>query len=251
MQGIRPRVIRRASLALLAVASVGLAGCGGDARTPAATPPRTTATATPEASVPTRRVTFRAADGQRVTAEFTANGRRAPAVVLLHEIDGGYDQFDTFVPELHAAGFATLAYQSRDDVSELERLPDLTGAIDWLRGRRGVDRARIGAVGASIGALTGLVAIADSERGRLRAAVALSPVDSPELWDVQESGRYRPHDVLFISDEREASAVDNAIQGAIRSKAIVAEDPGHGVALLPQADVRDAVLSWLRQRVAG
>jgi dienelactone hydrolase len=242
---------RRTAAALVCAA---LAGCGGSddqaSQGAATATPTPTPSATPvAASVPSKAVSFEASDGRRVSGKFTPAGRHAPAVVLLHEIRGGMDQFDSFLPVLHDAGFATLAYTSRAELSETDRLPDLEGAVRWLRSRPGVDGSRIGVVGASIGASTAAVAIADAERRRLRAAVALSPPDTPDIFALQDKGRYRPHDVLFVSDKREASAVENARPGAVRSKAMVAPGAGHGVELLPLPSVRDAVVGWLRDRL--
>jgi dienelactone hydrolase len=242
-------------VAAFACAAVAVAGCGGSGDDDRAAAP--TATATPSATpppVPSRAVSFRASDGRRVAGKFapagrTPAGRNAPAVVLLHEIRGGMDQFDAFLPVLHEAGFATLAYTSRAELSETDRLPDLAGAIRWLRAQPGVDRNRIGLIGASIGASTATVAIADSERRRVRAAVALSPPDTPDVFALQDDGRYRPHDVLFVSDKGEASSVENARPGAMRSRAMVAPGAGHGVELLPLPAVRSAVLGWLRDRL--
>lgn len=239
-----------AALACAALAGCGEAGDDGAAAGtagPTSTPtPSAVATAPP---VPSRAVSFRASDGRRVRGRFAPAGRHAPAVVLLHEIRGGIDQFDDFVPVLHEAGFAALAYGSRAELSETDRLPDLAGAVRWLAAQPGVDRSRIGLVGASIGASTAVVAIADSQRKRLRAAVALSPPDTPDIFALQDKGRYRPHDVLFVSDRSEASAVANARPGAVRSKAMVAPGAGHGVELLPLPAVRQAVIGWLRERL--
>jgi hypothetical protein len=89
-----------------------LAGCGASEQRAAAPTPSATPTPTPSAP-PAQTVRFKAADGQPVTAQYTPAGDRAPAVVLLHEIRGGPDQWDPLVPLLHEAGFATLAYSSR------------------------------------------------------------------------------------------------------------------------------------------
>jgi alpha/beta hydrolase fold len=231
-----------------------LAGCGGDGEEPraatTATPaPTATATPAPPRAPRARPVRFRASDGKRVTGQYAAAGRNAPAVVLLHEIRGGPDQWDPLIPYLHDAGFATLAYQSRPFPLESKRLPDALGAIRWLRDRRDVDPERIALVGASIGASTAVVAMATGARETAGAAVALSPADSADIWALQDDDRYRPHDVLFVSDEREATSVEGMFDGAVRSKAIRSEAPGHGVALLPENGVRQALLAWLDDRV--
>ena len=104
-------------------------------------------------------------------------------------------------------------------------------------------------MGASIGASTAVFAMATGARATADAAVALSPADSADIWALQDDDRYRPHDVLFVSDKLEARSVNSMIDGAVRSDAIVSEESGHGVALLPEQGVRDALLAWLDERV--
>ena len=236
--------------AAFAIAS--LAGCGSDDESPAPRRAATTGAHATPAAPPAPRATavrFRAADGQPVTGKYRPAGGHAPAVVLLHEIRGGADQWDSFAGYLHDAGFATLAYQSRASALERERLPDAIAAIRWLRSRRDVDRRRIGLVGASIGASTTVLAMATAARTTADAAVALSPPDSADIWALQDDDRYRPHDMLLVSDERESSSAEGMLAGAIRSKAMRSANPGHGVALLAEAGVRDALLAWLKERV--
>jgi hypothetical protein len=233
--------VRRA--VVVAFAALAVAGCGGDDVKPA---PREQAPAPPRAET----VRFKASDGRAVSARYTpAAGDRAPAVVLLHEIRGGPDQWDTLVPDLHEAGFATLAYESRASVMERNRVRDVLGAVRWLRRRPDVDRGRLALVGASIGASTTVFAMASGTRRTVDAAVALSPPDSPDIWALQDHGRYHPHDVLMVSDEREATAVDGMMDGAVRSQALRSARPGHGVALLAEPRIRAALVAWLRERV--
>jgi hypothetical protein len=237
--------VRRAALALIAAAM--LAACGDQ------TPDRgaeATATPAPPEAPPATNVHFRASDGKRVAAQFTSAGDDAPAVVLLHEIHGGPDQWDGLVPYLHAAGFATLAYASRPSTQERDRIRDLLGAVDWLRRRPDVDRRRLALVGASIGASTTVYAMASGTRRTVAAAVALSPPDSADIWRLQDSHRYRPHDLLMVSDDRESASVDGMMEGAIRSRAMRSRHTGHGVVLLGEPGVRDALLEWLKTRVS-
>jgi dienelactone hydrolase len=229
--------------AVVLVVGLALASCGQDEERPPAT---AQATPTPR----TVDVRFNAADGRGVTAQYAPAGDNAPAVVLLHEIRGGPDQWDELVGDLHAAGFATLAYLSRPSVIERERIADTLGAIRWLRARPDVDRRRLGLVGASIGASTTVYAMAAGARRTVDAAVALSPPDSADIWALQDHHRYRPHDMLLVSDDRESASADSMLEGAVRSKAIRSERPGHGVALLAEPGVRDALLDWLEDRVS-
>jgi hypothetical protein len=251
--GGAPRHRRRWARGAVAVALF-LAGCGGAAREPAATPVPTRAPvertpAPPAVPAPTT-VHFRASDGEPVEALYTPAGRHAPAILLLHEIRGRPEQWDELVPYLHQAGFATLAYQSRGTPVEKDRLPDAVGALRWLQRRDDVDQRRIGLVGASIGASTTVLAMATKARGIAAAAVALSPPDTPDVADLQDAGRYHPHDILFISDASEAAAPAGMLDGAKRSKALRSRGPGHGVRLLAEPQVRAALLDWLRERVS-
>jgi S-formylglutathione hydrolase FrmB len=248
--------IRRACI--VAAAAAALVGCGGDdepapaakapSAGPTATPIPAPAEAPPEAP-PAKNVKLRATDGEPVKAHYTPAGRKAPAVLLLHQSDGGVDQMDPIVPYLHEAGFATLAYQSRPSPMEAERLPDMLGALRWLRARPDVDPQRLALVGASIGASTAVLAMATKARKTVDAAIALSPADSADIWALQDDDRYRPHDVLFIADDSEATSAEGLLEGAVRSKLVRSEGPGHGIALVPEPGVRDAILGWLSERV--
>lgn len=108
-----------------------------------------------------------------------------------------------------------------------------------------------GLVGASIGASTAVLAVATKARRGVDGVVALSPPDSAEIWELQDGGRYRPHDVLFIADASEAASAEGMLKGAVRSRLQRSAGPGHGIALLPEKGVRDALLAWLDERVTG
>jgi hypothetical protein len=227
----------RAAVLIVVLAALAACGSGDDA-------PRAKATSSP--SPAPQAVRFRASDGRPVRARYTPAGPDAPAVVLLHEIRGGPEQWAPLIPYLHDAGFATLAYASRPSPVEAERVPDALGAVRWLRRRH---QGRIGVVGASIGASTTVLAMATGARRTVDAAVALSPPDSADIWRLQDHGRYRPHDVLFISDRREAVSAEGMLEGAVRSDIAQSAAPGHGVALLAERGVREALLAWLADRV--
>jgi cephalosporin-C deacetylase-like acetyl esterase len=239
-------------LALLAAAASCAAGCGGgDSRPPSGTTHTSTA---PEAAAPQpvhgSDVSFRASDGKSVKGVLTSAGSHAPAVILVHEVNGGADQWDQFVPYLHEAGFTTLAYDGRGGLDEVDLAREVAGAIRFLRKRPEADPKRIQVVGASIGASTAVMSIATNGKRSLASAVALSPADSPSFIELQAKDRYAPHDVLFVSDANEAGNLENLITGAVRSKKLESGDPGHGVVLLQQGRVRDAVLAWLKKHAA-
>jgi hypothetical protein len=230
-----------------------LVGCGdeggGEPEPRASDPTATPAQAAPPDPPPARKVRFRAGDGEPVAGEYTPAGRDARALVLLHDINGGPSQWERLIPYLHDAGFATLNYRSRASSLESERLLDAIGALRWLRARGDIDAQRIGMVGSSIGASTAVLGIATNARATVDAAVALSPVDASEIWDLQADDRYRPHDVLFVADEHEAVSAREMLDGAVRSRFLQSEEQGHGVTLLGERRVHDALLAWLDERI--
>jgi pimeloyl-ACP methyl ester carboxylesterase len=246
--------LRSPILTAMTTALLALAGCGGGADTaerpaPAATPtPAETAAPTPAPAKAPRgdRVSFKASDGRRVSgAVLRSAGRGAPALVLVHMLDGGASQWDFFQPALRKAGFTTLAYDGRGGLDETELLKEVRGAVRFLRDR---GARRVGVVGASIGATTALLASAKLG-AQLRAVVALSPADSPVIINMQGEGSYRPTAALLVSDKREKINVDNLYAGARHSRRVVAPIAGHGTVLLGDQTVRKTVLDWLGKRL--
>ena len=240
-----------------AIAAAGLAlavgACGGGGEKPAAlvtrTPVPSAVEAAPPAAPPARSVRFRASDGKPVKGAFRPAGAAAPAVVLVNGLVGGVEQWDAFVPYLHDAGFATLAFDGRGGVDETELVKDVRGAVAFLRRRRDVDTGRLAVVGSSVGASTAVLALTGPDRRLLRAAVALSPPAAPVFDALIEQHRYHPRDVLFVSDQRERATVEPLARGAVGSRIAVSEAAGHGVALLESETNRRAVLDWLERHL--
>ncbi|HEX8104649.1 MAG TPA: hypothetical protein VF533_18675 [Solirubrobacteraceae bacterium] len=240
-------------------ASAALVACGGDERradatptptpTPTAAPPAATATPAPPPIPKPVRVRFRATDGVRLKGRLVPGaGRRAPAVVLVHQSDGGPDQWDELVPYLHQAGFAALTYTSRampDRMNETHNARDVAGAIRALRRRPDVDGRRVAAVGASIGAAAVAYLGFTPTGKRLPAIVGLSPAP---FTDAPPEGR-RPHDMLLISDAAERSDAEFIASGERGITLRTAPVDGHGVALLADERVREQVLAWLSRRL--
>jgi alpha-beta hydrolase superfamily lysophospholipase len=238
--------------ALLLVTS----GCGNasdEPAKPAAPKSQTNATPTAWAGTPIR---FRASDGVSLEGRFVpGRGRRAPAVILIHQYRGGPEQWQEFVPVLKRAGYAVLNYASRSaqELDETVLARDVLGAVKALRRRHDVDPRRIALVGASIGGSAAVWVAGVYRNTPVRAAVGLSAVEGPALIDMSTKGRFRPHDLLLIADRKEFSQAQNIRDDADGRGVTTWMSPfgGHGVALLPSAAVRQRVLDWLRTRLGA
>jgi hypothetical protein len=239
-------------LAALAASALLAAGCGGGADRAAAPPQRTPAATSTPAPVPRGTpVRFRATDGVRLRGRLIpAAGGRSPAVVLVHQSDGGPDQFDPFLPYLRAAGYSALVYGSRPmpgRMDETANARDVAGAVALLRHEPHIEHRRIAVVGASIGASSAAY-LSFTRVGRsLPAIVGLSPAD---FADDPPRGRH-PHDVLLVADAAERPSADFIADGSPGIRVRTSPVGGHGVALLPDARVRGWVLGWLRARLGG
>lgn len=239
---------------LLALAGAGCADDADQARAPETTrrPSTPGATApvepTPPAPPDGRRLRFRATDGVRLTGTLVPGpASPAPGVILVHEANAGPEQWEPFVAHLHAAGYATLAYRSRDEqrLDETANARDVAGAIRAMTRQGGVDPRRIGLVGASIGA-TAVSYLNFLRAGRaVDASVGLSPAS---FLDEPPRGR-RPLDLLLIADSSERGAAELIAQPSPGIEVRTAPVLGHGVELLADRRVREQVLDWLEERL--
>jgi uncharacterized protein len=125
-------------------------------------------------------VEFRTDDGLVLHGWF-APGRDGSAVVLVHGLGGNRAELLPEASVLLRHGHAVLLFDSRASGESEGTLAtwgdrerrDVAAAVRWVRTRSGVDPARIGLYGFSVGAST--VALAAAEDASVRA-VALGPV---------------------------------------------------------------------------
>jgi dipeptidyl aminopeptidase/acylaminoacyl peptidase len=132
-------------------------------------------------------------------------GRKAPGVLLLHGFPGAEKNADVArallqrglaVFTLHFRG----AWGSDGEYAFRNLVEDALAGLDYLEGREGVDRRRLGVLGYSMGGWTALqLAAADK---RVRAVAALAPVGKDGGRAVQESREFikRSCAALRVSD---------------------------------------------------
>lgn len=243
--------MRRLLLASLLV----LAGCGGGGDDAATTTKTGTRTARAEAKPPPapagKPVAFRAADGVRLHGRIVPGLRpHAPVVVLVHQLGGGIDQWDDWIPYLHRAGYAAFPYASRSprEVDSAALAKDVRGAVAAVRRRPEADPRRVFVIGASIGASATAWAAGTKPRLPVRAWVGLSPLEDVEFVSARGAHVYVPHRLLLLADGQEVTESEKIAADAGRGVTVRrTRVDGHGVALLLDARVRQVVLGWLRQ----
>jgi pimeloyl-ACP methyl ester carboxylesterase len=173
-----------------------------------------------------QRVSFQAADGVRIAADYLAprSAQRggAPIVILLHMYRSDRTAYAPLIAPLHEAGFAVLAIdlrghgesattETRDAV--LRRDPaifrkmqdDVRGAYDWLAQQPSVDRARFALVGASVGTSVALQYAAKDRS--VDAIVGLSPgLNDMGLDSAGELHQITGRKILLLATEDERDA---------------------------------------------
>lgn len=178
--------------------------------------------------------------------------RLAPGVVLLPMLGHGKEDWIPLATRLHREGYGVLALDLRElGRSDREHLlADVRAGVTFLRQRKRVDAARIGLIGASIGANAALIFAA--QEPLVRVAALLSPgldyrgvTTEPALRD------YGARALLLVAGEE-----DLASAAAVRRLTEVAQGdtvaklyPGnaHGTDLLAaDSSVVDDLLVFLQ-----
>lgn len=220
---------------------------------------------------PAQVVTFPAADGMRLTADYyppPADLRfPAPMVVLLHMYRGDRHDWQPLIGPLHEAGFAVLALDlrghgdsattetrqrvmDRDPKLFREMQNDLRGAYDFLVAQPRVDRARFALIGASIGCS---VALQYAARDRsVDAIVCLSPgLDYLGLDSAGDIAQITGRRLLLVATEDEKDAVYTLEK---RGSGVEARIPGgvqaHGTRMLGVvAGIERDIVAFLKRNV--
>ena len=201
-------------------------------------------------------ITLPAPDGRKTSAEFRAASGEgaAPAAILVPPPGTAADaSWDKLAAALNEAGISTLTLQPRalaaGDAFGVGAL-DVTGALGWLRSRKGVDATKLVVVGAGEGAMVALAgSCLDTE---IAGLALLSPRLDPERLDdataMGDWGR-RPVFVAVAKGDKNAARSALVLDGNAKGpkELVIGDGSRQGAALLVHDErARTAFLRWAR-----
>ena len=233
--------------------------------------PTDVVTPTPPELVTGETVSFNTPDGFSIFAAwFTSNrqtGRR-PAVILIHPYDRNLGTWIPFVPDLTDDGYHVLAYDIRGhggstfqnneyfprstfQADDFNRMPqDVEGAIGWLKTRPDVDAARIGLVGAALGA--NIAYVSSGVYADVKTAIVISVITRlrQDILLGSDVANFRPRSVLFMASHGDGYTYTSSELLARETGEPVRvsgyQGEANGLALLNNPAARAEILQWLR-----
>lgn len=178
-----------------------------------------------------------------------------PAVLLLHMLGGERRDWLPLVTPLQQTGYTVLAVDLRGHGAtgggqdwELAR-QDTLDMLAALRQVDGVDPARVGVIGASIGANLALVGCAAD--AACRTAVLLSPgLDYRGVTTAGAVTQLGERPLLIVASEEDSYAAESSQEldslAAGPHQLVMLSGAGHGTRMFgPQPDLVDTILAWL------
>ena len=220
------------------------------------------------ASAQSRDVDLEAADGVTLKATYTSPGQPGPGMLLVHQCNMDRTSWNDIAAELVGAGVHVLTLDLRgfgDSGGEgigagfpaflQTSSADVDMAYDYLAAQSGVDASRIGAGGASCGAML----TADlAARREVEALMLLSgPPSEAAVANMAEDGGLAVFAAAATEDPVTVGVAD-ALQGAVdgsshpHSTAKIYPGTEHGLPMFGKnADLEPALLAWLTGELVG
>jgi pimeloyl-ACP methyl ester carboxylesterase len=221
---------------------------------------------------------IKTSDGKEISAKYLYSPDKKetsqPIVVLIHQFMQTKDQWKSdFTDSLIAAGYKVLAYDIRGHgksskiegelsslLSDPEQAPkDIQAVVSWAREQKGIDSARIAAIGTSIGG--NLALYAELNLGiKLSVAVSNGKKTFEAFTGYNELMMGRPYfprikNVLLICGSKDGDheqgqkwIYENFLEDPKEMK--VYDSDKHGKSLIEQfPEINTLILSWLKKNL--
>ncbi len=215
-------------------------------------------------------VAFTTQDGFFLKGDYYPGRPGGPVVLLLHQLGSTRADYAGLARLLQSRGMNALAYDARghgestikggepvrtvtwEDFSNrdfLDMTKDITAALKFLREKKGVGKAPVGIVGASIQSSTALVYAASHPE--VKALALLSPgLGYHDIDTLRPMKRYGRRPVFIAASEEDtyslesAKRLDNIASGD--KKFEIYRGAGHGAKMFPNAPMLPAhIADWL------
>lgn len=212
-------------------------------------------------------ISLKAPDGISLKATYFSPGRSGPAILLLHQCNRDRSAWTSLATEAASRGFHVLALDFRGYgesegtrfKSFQEQQPtigqkwpgDVDAAFAWLVAQEGVDRSRIGVVGASCGVSQAILAA--RRHPEVKTVVLLSGGATSEGRDYLKQAAAMP--VFAAASRGDGDAVNTMrwVLGWSRNPAnkfVEFKAAGHGTDMLAaEKRLQPAILDWLDRYV--
>ncbi len=221
-------------------------------------------TVTTALAAQSRDVDLTAADGTNLKATYMSPGRPGPAMLLVHQCNMDRTSWSGIASQLVDAGVHVLTLDLRGfgdsggpPVREIgfpafmQQAPgDVDVAFDHLVGQEGVDAERVGAGGASCGAML------TADLAARRDVEALMLLSGPPSEAAVANMASSPELAVFAAaatGDTVTPGVADALQGAVdgsghpHSTAKIYDGPEHGLPMFDKnPDLEPALVSWLK-----
>ncbi len=215
-------------------------------------------------------VDLKASDGTMLKATYMSPGKPGPAMLLIHQCNMDRNSWSSIASQLVDAGVHVLTMDLRGfgeskgaGIREAGGFPpflqtaagDVDMAFDYLSKQKGVDTGRMGAGGASCGAML------TADLAARRPVKALMLLSGPPSEKAVENIAAKPDLAVFAAaatGDTITAGVDKQLKGAVdgskhpHSTAKIYDGPEHGLPMFAKnADLEPALISWLKNELTG